>query len=169
MKVFTLYQFLSIYLANWVPAHQNHYHHWHNVKTFKDWISVTCWIQVPVKKPWLFTFYQWTYAHDVNVVKNYQSNPVPSKVCLRPVYTFRHRPRHRHSARQSLTLCQWLMARMGLEPILPVRLPITIGHCDGDRDGVGMCKQAFTRNVSVIHTIIECDLFVVIRIMDRMG
>ena len=38
---------------------------------------------------------------------------------------------------------------MGSTPILPVRLPITIdtmlnfdGHCDGDGDGVGMCKQA---------------------------
>ena len=63
---------------------------------------------------------------------------------LRPVYMFRHRPRH--SARQSLTSCLWLMGRMGLEPILPVRRPVTIdtmlnfgGHCDG----AGTCKQAF--------------------------
>ena len=34
---------------------------------------------------------------------------------------------------------------MGLEPILPVRLPVTIDtmlNCDGD--GVGTCKQALT-------------------------
>ena len=42
-----------------------------------------------------------------------------------------------------------LMVRMGLEPILPVRRPVTIstmlnldGDGDGIGDGVGMCKQA---------------------------
>ena len=43
-----------------------------------------------------------------------------------------------------------LTGKMGVRPILPVRLSVTIatmlnfdGHCDGDGDGVGMCKQAF--------------------------
>ena len=42
-----------------------------------------------------------------------------------------------------------LTGRMGLEAILPVKLPVTIDtmlnfdeHSDGDGDGVGMCKQA---------------------------
>ena len=40
---------------------------------------------------------------------------------------------------------------MGLSLFLPVKLPITIdtmlnfdGHCDGDGNGVGMCKHTFT-------------------------
>ena len=44
-----------------------------------------------------------------------------------------------------------LTGRMGLEAILPVKLPVTIGtilnfdgHSDGDGDRVGMCKQALT-------------------------
>ena len=44
-----------------------------------------------------------------------------------------------------------LTGRMGLEAILPVKLPVTIntmlnfdGHSDDDGDAVGMCKQAFT-------------------------
>ena len=49
---------------------------------------------------------------------------------------------------RSLTLCLWLTGRMGLEPILPVKLSVTIstmlnfdGECDGDGHSVGMCKQ----------------------------
>ena len=44
-----------------------------------------------------------------------------------------------------------LTGRMGLEAILPVKLPVTIdtmlnfdGHSDGDGDGAGMCKQALS-------------------------
>ena len=44
-----------------------------------------------------------------------------------------------------------LTGKMGVRPILPVRLSVTIatmlnfdGHCDGDGDGVGMCKQALS-------------------------
>ena len=69
-------------------------------------------------------------------------------LALSSVYTSRHR--HRHSPRQSLTLCLWLTARMGLEPILPFKLAVTIdimlncnGDCDSDGVGIGMCKQAF--------------------------
>ena len=65
---------------------------------------------------------------------------------LRCVYTFRPRSRHRHNARESLTLSQWLTGRIGQSPILPVKLPVTINtmfnfdvHCDGD--GVGRCKH----------------------------
>ena len=43
------------------------------------------------------------------------------------------------------------MGRMGLEPILPVKVPATIGtmlnfdgDCDGDRHGVGTCKHSFS-------------------------
>ena len=57
---------------------------------------------------------------------------------LKGCYTFR--PLHRQSARQSLTLGQWLTDRMGLSPILPYKLS---GHCDGDGDSDGdeMCKH----------------------------
>ena len=48
-----------------------------------------------------------------------------------------------------------LTGKMGIRPILPVRLSVTIatmlnfdGHCDGDGDGVGMCKQALTQHWS---------------------
>ena len=37
-----------------------------------------------------------------------------------------------------------LMGRMGLEPILPIKVPVTIGTIlNFDRDGVGKCKQIF--------------------------
>ena len=38
-----------------------------------------------------------------------------------------------------------LTGKMGVEPILPVRRPVTKiqGKLDGNGDGVGMCKQAF--------------------------
>ena len=50
----------------------------------------------------------------------------------------------------------------GLEPILPVILPVTIEimlnfyrHCDGDGDGVGTCKQAF-REFSAVSILKAC-------------
>ena len=45
-----------------------------------------------------------------------------------------------------------MTSRMGLEPILPVKLSVTIstmlnfdGHCDCDGNGVTTCKQTFTQ------------------------
>ena len=78
---------------------------------------------------------------------------------LRCVYTFRPHARHRHSHRhrQSLTLCLWLMSRMGSRPFLPVRLPVTIhtmlnfdGDCDGDGHGVGKCKHTLRWSTPVL-------------------
>ena len=50
---------------------------------------------------------------------------------------------------------------MGLEPILPVRLLVTIdimlnfdGHCDGDGNGVGTCKQAL--RPLLLYKSVEC-------------
>ena len=58
------------------------------------------------------------------------------------VYTFRRRHRQRFSIVSMVT------GRMSLEPILPIKQPITIGTMlnfdgDGHGDGVGMCKQNF--------------------------
>ena len=39
-----------------------------------------------------------------------------------------------------------MMGKMGLEPILPVKVPIivcTMLNFDGDGDGVSTCKQTF--------------------------
>ena len=55
----------------------------------------------------------------------------------RSVYTLRHC----HRPGQSLSLCQWLTGRMGLEPILPITIGTMI-NLDGD--GVRMCKQTLT-------------------------
>ena len=45
---------------------------------------------------------------------------------------------------------------MGSRPILPVKLPITIntmvnfdGGCDGDGDGVGICKQTLRPSIGL--------------------
>ena len=47
------------------------------------------------------------------------------------------------------------MGRMGLEAILPVRVPIIIGtmlnfdgDCDGEKHGVGACKHTLTLRVN---------------------
>ena len=52
---------------------------------------------------------------------------------------------------KGLALCQWLTGRMGMEPILPFKQPVTIdillnfdGDGQGDGDRVGMCKQPLT-------------------------
>ena len=78
---------------------------------------------------------------------------------LRPVYTSRPRPRLRSRPSQVyivLIVTGRLTGRMGREPILPVRQPVTIGTIikldgdgDGIGDGVGMCKQAFTTCIRI--------------------
>ena len=46
---------------------------------------------------------------------------------------------------KGLALCQRLTGRMGMEPILPVKQPVTIDTMlNFDGDGVGMCKQALS-------------------------
>ena len=61
------------------------------------------------------------------------------KTCdyLRPVYTYLLRLHHR----QSLPLCQWKWSVWWIEWVLPIG---TMLHFDGDRNGDGTCKQAFT-------------------------
>ena len=56
-----------------------------------------------------------------------------------------------------------VMGRMGLEPILPVKVPVTIGtilnfdgDCDCDGHGVGTCKQTLIR--LFLKAAIICDL-----------
>ena len=53
---------------------------------------------------------------------------------------------------------------MGLSPILPVKLQVTIstmlnfdGHCDGD--GVGMCKQPFRGHVATRLILVHYGVF----------
>ena len=50
---------------------------------------------------------------------------------------------------------------MGLEPILPVKVPITMGtmlnfdgDCHGDGHGIGMCKQTLIRPIAMVCTIL---------------
>ena len=82
------------------------------------------------------------------------------KVCL-------HVPTPSQSPSQSLSkfnivlmVTGGLAGRMDDRPILPVRLPVRLpvtidmmlnfdGHCDGDEDGVGTCKQYYTPETAI--------------------
>ena len=50
-----------------------------------------------------------------------------------------------------------VMGRMGVEPILPIKQPITIGTMlNFDGDSVGVCKQNLTLDfISTIHTFCQ--------------
>ena len=48
------------------------------------------------------------------------------------------------------------MGRMGVQPILPVKVPVTIGtmlnfdgDCDGDGHGVGTCKHSLSHKTKI--------------------
>ena len=91
---------------------------WDIIKYFSTLQKVSCWWSIPNS---YVKYALPSFLEGLSHAHCHWKHPHQKIQTLRAVYTFRHRPCHRHSPRQSLTLCQWWRAKRRNEILIGIQ------------------------------------------------